>query len=40
MASLTEEVKSDAKLLGYFDYKQGIIACAIFVLIAISFVLW
>ena len=36
MASLTTEVKSDAKLLGYFEYRSGIIACVILLLIAIG----
>ena len=38
MASLTEEIKSDHKLLGYFDYKNGIILSCVLCLIAIIFV--
>ena len=38
MASLTEEVKSDHKLLGYFDYKNGIIFAFILCLFAVGFV--
>ena len=38
MASLTEEVKSDAKLLGYFDYRTTILVCVAFLCAAMIMV--
>ena len=38
MVTLTEEVKSDAKLLGYFEYKTGLIVCFVLLLIALGLV--
>ena len=38
MSSLTEEVKSDAKLLGYFDYRTTILVCVAFLCAAMIMV--